>query len=290
MRPITMSNHAPRIFRPQAIAATALSLILAAPAAWGQGVTPLASDMSLPRLGAATAMPEDEILARVNGRVIPKATIDTVFEQLPADAPAPERDFLVSEIIDMEVLAQEAERSGLHLRPDVAARLVLQYTQTLANEWIDTQAIKISNDAEALRERYDAFVAELPEDEYRASHILVESKEQAQELIADIAAGADFLEIASEHSLDSNAHLGWISDDTGVPEVSTALATLDTGAVTQEPVETDFGFHILRLDESRRAPKPDFDSIKPTIVDLVVTERLRQELESLREAADIEIN
>lgn len=303
---LTMTCYRSRTVSTASVAV--LSMLLCTSPVFGQGVTPMTSDIArsvatqtaaaeptdaveapAPRLGAAMSLTDDEVLARVNGRVIPRAAIDTIVAEFPADAEVPAHDVLVKELIDMEILAQLAESEGLNHRPDIAARLILQYTQTLANEWIAEQFEQVSNDTEVLREHYDAFVDGLPADEYRGSHILVETRELAESLIDEIDAGADFLSLAGQHSLDTSAHLGWLDDNTGVPEVTEALAALEPGEVTSEPVGTDFGYHVLRLDEARRAPKPEFDAVKPTLVDLVVQERLRENLDTLRAEADVEI-
>ncbi len=254
-----------------------------------------ASDSSLtasitepPRLGAAIALADEEVAVLVNGRRIPVAMIEAMMTQRPEGAERPDREMVLEEIIDMEILAQQAELDGLHQRPEIAAELMLQYTHTLANEWVAEQKRLTANDAEQLRATYEEYLATLPNDEFRASHILVDDKAKAEALVAELQDSADFLELASVNSTEPNASLGWVTSRTATPEIIEALSSLKPGEFNTVPVESDYGFHILRLDESRRAPKPDFDDIKPRIVETAVTQLVTRRLSELRESGDIE--
>lgn len=267
----------------------ALSLVLAIQSTGSQDADTSAVDDKgrLPALGAAVALEDLDIVARVNGRIIPKASIDAVIAQLPADAEIPERDAVIDEVIDMEILAQAAESDGLHERPEIAAELMLQYTQTLANAWVAEQNRLAENDAEKLRELYGQHVDSLPNDEYRASHILVETADQADNLLAQLNDGADFNSLSAENSIDPNTYLGWVTSRSAAPEIVAALSTLEVGAYGPSVVATDYGYHLVRLDETRRAPRPDFDAVKPRLVSIVVRETVDSRLAELRDAAVI---
>jgi peptidyl-prolyl cis-trans isomerase C len=293
-RQIMLNTHT---LRPFLLAApfAALSLFLAfKPGAEAESSSDTAatagipSITGIPTLGAALDLDTSEIVARVNGRLIPTASVEAILAQLPDDDDAPDTETVINDIIDLEVLAQAAEAEGIHQQPEVAAELMLQYTQTLANAWIAHESEQIANDAEALRELYAQEIAALPDNEYRARHILVETEQEAIEVLASLDAGGDFNQLAQQHSIDPSAHLGWVTTRTAVGEIVQALAEIEVDTVATTPVQTDFGFHVVRLDATRKSPRPDFDTIKPQLVNTVVQKTIDTRLEELRSAATIE--
>ncbi len=242
----------------------------------------------VPALGAAVKLDTHDIAARVNGRLIPLASVDAILAQVADDADKPDAETIINDIIDLEILAQAAEAEGIHQTPSVAAELMLQYTQTLANAWIAHESEQIANDAEGLRDLYAQEIEKLPDNEYRARHILVETEQEAIDVLAALDAGEDFNELARTHSIDASANLGWVTTRTAQSEIVQALAALDADSVATTPVKTDFGFHVVRLDETRKSPRPDFDTIKPGLVSTVVQKTIDSRLEELRAAAIIE--
>ena len=151
-----------------AVRASALAIALAASS------TARAADApAVPALGAANVFEQDDILATVNGRPIPFESLDTVVQQLETEENPVDRDAILQELINMEVLAQAAERAELNLNPRIASALMLQYTQTLANAFLAEQNAALDFDELELRAEYDRQVAALPDHEYRAAHILL---------------------------------------------------------------------------------------------------------------------
>jgi len=254
----------------------------------GHVVAPAAA----PALAAASAFEDDDIVATVNGRPIPDISLTTVMTQLERPGAEPDREATLQRLIDMEVLAQAAERAGLNRRPDVASALLLQYTQTLANAWLADQDGQLSFDEQALRAEYAQQVAALPDGDYRAAHILVAQASEAQALIAMLQDGADFSELAGEHSIDANAarggEFGWLSSDALAPELAEALAKLAPGAVAQQPVMSDFGAHVLKLHEKRSATPPAFETVRDALDGLLVRRALEARTAELRARADIQ--
>jgi peptidyl-prolyl cis-trans isomerase C len=147
-------------------------------------------------------------------------------------------------------------------------------------------------DAEAKAE-YDKAVAANSGKDYKASHILVESEDRAKAIIAEIKAGKKFEDIAKKESKDPGSgarggDLDWANPGNYVPEFSEALIKLEKGGMTQEPVKTQFGYHIIRLDDARQAELPKFEEVKPQIVQQLQQQKLAQFQESLREKAKIQ--
>lgn len=244
----------------------------------------------VPSLGAAISLPVSlenaEVVARVNGRSILSASVDAIVAQAAEEEP--DTDAVIEDIIDMEILAQAAEAAGLHRQPEIAAELMLQYTQTLANAWIANESVQAEHDAEALREMYNERVASLPDNEFRARHILVESQEDAIEIIALLDGGEDFNSVAQDRSIDTRAHLGWVTGRTAVPQLVQALAALEVDTFSPEPVKTEFGYHVVYLDETRASARPDFDAVKPQLLRVAVEKLIEDRLAELRAAATIE--
>jgi peptidyl-prolyl cis-trans isomerase C len=143
-----------------------------------------------------------------------------------------------------------------------------------------------------LRAEFDAQAAAVDRAEYRASHILLETREEAEEVIAELAAGKPFDALASTYSIDpageNGGDLGWFQGTTMVPEFTAAVATMDVGETSSEPVESEFGFHVIRLADKREAALPDFNSVKPGLTNLAVRKALARHVEDLRKAADIQ--
>ena len=246
---------------------------------------------------AQDARPADDpgpaAAATVDGRAIPAAAVDEVARQLETDGAGADRERILDELVDMEVLAQAAERAGLDATPDIATALRLQRMQTLANAWLADASESVEIGDDELREEYARQAAALPEREYRASHVLLGTEDAAREVVAELAAGADFAELAAARSLDpagtSGGSLGWVMAggiDDGIVE---ALAELAPGEVASEPVATDFGFHVVRLDEVRGASPPDFSAVRPGLRELVLRRVLAERVDALRADADVRI-
>jgi len=279
---------------PHAAGSLLLVLALALPAAAARaeaGEPAEAHRPVVPSLGAAGVFDADDVVATVNGRPIPEISLSTVQAQLDEAGPDIDRTAILARLIDMEVLAQAAERAGLDRRADVASALLLQYTQTLANAWLADQEAQLDFDDDALRREYDAQVATLPDSDYRAAHILVSEVSEAQTLIDALQGGADFGDLAAEHSIDANAarggEFGWLSADTLSPALAEALADMAPGSTSARPVISDYGAHVLLLHEKRAAPQPAFETVREPLEALLARRALGERTAELRDRADI---
>jgi peptidyl-prolyl cis-trans isomerase C len=213
----------------------------------------------------------------------------------PADKATPEqKSQLLEQLLNMSVAAHAAETDGLAKDPAVQARLDMVRLQVLA-EAAGQKFMKEhpSTDAE-IRAEYDTQVAAMPK-EYLARHILVDSKETAESLIRELQAGGDFAALAKKESKDeSTAVKGGELDpfrlEHMVPEFSDAVLALKKGETTQTPVQTKFGWHVIRLEDVRSPAAPEFNEVKDRVDMLVKRKKLQAHLEELRKSANIQKN
>lgn len=282
---------------------TALPLMRAAPLAILLVTAPLlAQDASSTDSASTDESPNDAtangadmeegVVAVVNGRPITQLAVDNVVRQLSGEGEQPDRERILDELIDLEILTQEAEKLKLNEKAEVAASLQLQYTQTMANAFLADTGDAMAFSEDELKGEYERQVADLDAEEIRASHILTESEADAMTVIDELASGADFATIARERSIDpagaNGGDLGWFVPASMETAFAEALADMQPGDTSTAPVETDFGFHVIRLAERRGAALPDYDTVKPGLTNLLLRDRLAAEVESLRESADIQ--
>ena len=241
---------------------------------------------------AEQALP-DGALASVNGRPIPQISVDNVAQQITDSGEQADPERILDELINLEVLTQAAEELNLDKQADIAATLQLQYTQIMANAYLARKGAEMTFSEEELQAEYEAQSANLDRGEYRASHILLETPEQARQVIAELEAGKPFAEAAAEHSIDpadtTGGDLGWFVGNTMVPEFAEAIAQMEVGDVSSEPVQSEFGYHIIYLVDKRNAALPDFNSVKSGLTNLAVRKALAEHVEELKAAADIKI-
>jgi len=253
----------------------------------------LAALFSMGSTHAQDAAIPDDARATVNGRPISELSINNVAEQITASGEQADKSRILDELINLEVLTQAAEKLELDKLPEIAASLQLQYTQTMANAYLARQGADMSFSEEELRAEYDAQSAAVDRAEYRASHILLESEEDAANVIAELAAGKSFEELAKENSVDpageNGGDLGWFQADTMVPEFTAAVAEMEVGDTSASPVQSEFGYHVIKLVDRRDAALPDFESVKSGLSNLAVRKALAKHVEELRAAAEIDV-
>jgi peptidyl-prolyl cis-trans isomerase C len=233
-------------------------------------------------------------VAVVNGKAVPKARVDALVaqakksgQQVPPDLEARARDVVVMQ----EIFAQEAERRGLTATADYKAQMELARTRVLLDALRgDFEKKNPVTDAEAKAE-YDKVKGEAGSGmEYRARHILVEKEDDAKALIAQIKAGAKFEDLAKKNSKDpgsaeNGGDLDFANPGSYVPEFSEALTKLKKGEMTETPVKSQFGYHIIKLEDTRQAQFPAFDDVKPQITQRLTQMKLQKFQEDLRAKA-----
>ena len=236
-------------------------------------------------LGAAA-----QNIAIVNGKAVPKARVDVLLQeaaragqQIAPEMQAQARD----QVVLREIFVQEAEKRGLAASADYKARMELARQTVLIRELFEDYRKKNPvTDAEAQAE-YDKFKAQASGTEYRARHILVEGEEEAKGLITQIKGGASFEELAKKHSKDpgsgqNGGDLDFAKADSYVPEFGGALAKLQKGQMTEAPVKSQFGWHIIRLEDTRAAGFPAFEEVKAQLKQRMEQARLQKYQEDLR--------
>jgi peptidyl-prolyl cis-trans isomerase C len=235
-------------------------------------------------------------VAIVNGKSVPKARVDALAAQLAkAGRPmSPEmQGQLKDEVIAREIFMQEAQKRGLDASDDFKAQMELARQTLLIRElFADYQKSNPVTDADVKAE-YDKFAAANGGKEYRARHILVEKEDQAKAIIASLKKGGKFDEIAKKQSKDpgsgaNGGDLDWANAASYVPEFSTALIKLKKGQTTEAPVKTQFGWHVIRLEDVREAQLPKLEEVKPQITQQLQQQKLAKFQEDLRGKAKIE--
>ena len=235
-------------------------------------------------------------IAIVNGKAVPKARVQALAAQLErAGRPVtPEMEQqLREEVIIREVFLQEAQSKGMDVTDDYKTQMELARQSILIRElFADFQTKNPVTDAEVKAE-YDKFSSMNGGKEYKSRHILVEKEDQAKAIIASLKKGGKFEDIAKKQSKDpgsgaNGGDLDWANPSSFVKEFSQAMVELKKGQVTDKPVKTQFGFHIIRLDDTRETPVPKFDEVKAQISQQMQQGKLAEYQQSLREKAKIE--
>jgi peptidyl-prolyl cis-trans isomerase C len=232
-------------------------------------------------------------IAIVNGKAVPKTRVENLLQQAAkaGQKVGPEMEQQAKDqVVLREIYTQEAERKGMATSADYRAQMELARQSILIRELFEDYRKKHPvSDAEAKAE-YDKFKAQAAGTEYRARHILVENEDEAKALLAKLKAGASFEELAKKNSKDpgsaeNGGDLDFAKADAYVPEFGQALAKLKKGETTEAPVKTQFGWHIIRLDDVREAQFPAFEDVKPQLVQRMEQVKLQQYQEELRKAA-----
>ncbi len=240
----------------------------------------------------------DGVVATINGSEVTEADLRLMEaelgQQLGQLPPDQRRAAALTAYIEIKLLADAAEEAGLADDPDFARRMELLRIRALHGAYIeDTISSQLTD--EIMRARYDEEIAGIePTNEIRARHIIVESEEEAAAIIAQLDEGGDFEELAREHSQDGAAaqggDLGYFARGQMVPEFEEAAFALEVGAYSSEPVETQFGWHVIQLVDRRTQTPPSFDQVRAQLRSLMLRELYFDTVSNLREAAAIEIS
>ncbi len=234
-----------------------------------------------------------ETVFTVNGTPVDSAVIDVFFEQRLGQAaaqPSPEqRTILIGQLRDIYVLATQDLAAELAKEPRLAAQIELQkhgaLAQAVAADYIANVEV---TDAE-IRAEYEEQIKLAPPLQFKARHILVATQGEAVDLIGQLDGGANFEELAREKSTGpsgpNGGDLGWFSPDQMVAPFSNAVALLEDGSYTKEPVQTQFGWHVILREESRENTPPTLESIRDRIAQQVQQNKFQEHLATLREAA-----
>jgi len=249
-----------------------------------------------PTSAPAAAAKASPTLVTINGTAISTQLFDTFLQAVTgkpaAEATKEQRDAMLEQLINMNLAAQAAEKDGLANDPEVKSRLDLLRTQILAEAASEKYVKSHPVSDDEVKAAYDSEVANMPK-EYKARHILVETKEAADAILKELGAGGDFAKIAKTKSKDPGSaakggDLGWFSAQAMVKPFSEALAKLEKGQTTTAPVQTEYGFHIIQLDDVRAPTAPAFEDVKEQVKTFAQRKKLQAYLDELRKTATIQ--
>jgi len=235
-------------------------------------------------------------VATVNGKPIPAAKVDQVVKQVVAQGKATDspqlREAIKKDLIGREVLIQEADKQGVGTRPDVKnaidnARQSIIINAMLA-DYIKKNPVK---DAD-IKAEYDKYKAQMGDKEYHARHILVGTEDEAKQIIAKLKGGAKFEELAKQSkdpgSAANGGDLDWASPASFVPEFSKAMTSLNKGQITETPVKTQYGYHVIKLEDVRAAKIPPLEEVKQQVAESLQQRKLAAFREELMKKAKIQ--
>jgi peptidyl-prolyl cis-trans isomerase C len=254
------------------------------------------STLAMSLIAALSFSAWSQNLAIVNGKTVPSSRVDALKQQVERSGRPVTPEILAQikeELIAREIFMQEARKRGLDASEDYKAQLELARQSLLIRElFANFQKKNPVTDAEVKAE-YDKFVAANGGKEYRARHILVEKEDEAKSLIADLKKGAKFEDLAKKASKDpgsgaNGGDLDWANAASYVPEFSNAMVKLEKGQLTDTPVKSQFGYHIIRVDDVREAQLPKLEEVKPQISQQLTQSKLGKFQEDLRSKAKVQ--
>lgn len=243
---------------------------------------------------AVPAVTKEDAAASVNGTYISKKTLENLEKEISERSQGQSfpKEQLLEELIQRELLIQQALQKQLDKSPDVLERL-----NTVRNSLLSQAALQDYLKAnpvtdEEIKTEYDTKMASAGS-EYKARHILVKTEDEAKKIIAELDKGGDFSALAKKLSIDpmgsEGGDLGWFTADRMVPPFSEAVVALENGKYSKQPVQTQFGWHVILREESRALTPPPFDSIKEQIRPMLQRQKAQAMIEGLRKAAKVEI-
>jgi peptidyl-prolyl cis-trans isomerase C len=254
--------------------------LCASASAWGQAAAPKPKEGDQP--------------VTVNGKPIPKARLEFIVKQRAAQGqPDSEqsRRLILDNLVTQEVVAQEADRKGFSKNADVRAQLDLMRQQVLVQALIQDYVKAHPVKDEDLRAEYDKLKSSRGDKEYKARHILVDKDTEANEIIAQLKKGAKFEDLAKQSkdpgSKDKGGDLDWNPPSTFVKPFADALAKLEKGKYTESPVQTQYGWHVIQLDDVRPAQFPAYESVKAQLQNRLQEQEVQKYVSELRSKAKI---
>jgi peptidyl-prolyl cis-trans isomerase C len=237
----------------------------------------------------------DGVIATVNGKKIPKGRADAIAKAQAAQG-HPDSDDLRKQIrenlIQGEVLVQEALKKGFDKKPEVRTQIDLASQNVLINAYVTDYIATHPVSDEALKKEYDTVRTQLGDKEYKARHILVDKEDEAKAIIEKLKKGEKFEDLAKDSkdpgSKEHGGDLNWSAPGSYVKPFSDALTKLEKGKYTETPVKTDFGYHVILLEDTRDLKVPAFDEVKPQLVQRMQQQIIEKHFADLRSKAKVE--
>jgi len=239
-----------------------------------------------------------EAAATVNGVVISKSRVDLMIKQGAGNGRPDSVEYrkaIIDQLALQMLVAEEAVKKGLDKSPEVLEQMDVLRQSALANAYVQDYIKNNPVSDDKLKVEYDRIKAEITGNEYKARHILVATEAEAKDIIAKLKKdSAVFERMAMEKSLDTGSKLkggdlGWFDLSRMVPEFGAAVAKLDKGKFTEEPVKTQFGYHVILLEDSKPIEAPPFDEVKSKLAQNMQEQNLKKWLDDIKAKAKIEI-
>jgi len=251
-----------------------------------------------PTSAAAAPAVKETAEATVNGYVISKNRVDLIARQ-GASAGQPEtpesRKSIIDKLTMQTLVAEEAVKKGLDKLPEVTEQIDVIRQSVVANAYVQDFIKNNPVSDEALKAEYERIKATITGSEYKARHILVGKESEARDIIAKLKkdAGA-FAKLAKEKSMDAaskvrGGDLGWFDLSGMVPEFGGAVSKLEKGQFTQEPVKTQYGYHVILLEDSRKIEAPPLEDVKPQLTQQLQQQNVKKQLDALKASATVEV-
>ena len=251
--------------------------------------TPLAAEEK------AAAVPQPQKLVTINGEEITDMEV-LAFNALQGKKPATTREAqvqLLNQLINTTLIAQEAKKAGLEKLPNVKAAIDMARLQVLAEAEVNHYLSQHPITDEEIKAEYERKFSPENLQEYKVRHILVATEKEAKDVIAALDKGGDFAELAKSKSLDpskdNGGELGWISRDQVVKPFGDAMVKTEKGKYSKEPVQTQFGWHVIEVDEIRKGEAPPLKDVKAQLANELRQKKLAEYITGLRKSAKIEL-
>ncbi|MBP2301443.1 peptidylprolyl isomerase [Azospirillum picis] len=288
-----------RVFRTALLSVAACGIALAAQA---QTPAPQAPATPAPAATAPAAPPPaaadaDPVVARINGEELHKSDVTRMVAQLPPQVQQMPIEMIYPAVLDQlvsgKLVASAGYKAGLADSPEVKDELKRAEERAVQRAYVQKE-IKARITPEALQKAYQDYLKQNPaQEEVKAAHILVEKEDEAKAIIAQLKKGADFAKLAKEKSKDAAAaaqggDLGYFTKDAMVEPFANAAFAMKPGEVSKEPVKTQFGWHIIKVEDKRTQPQPTLDEVKPELEQTLSKDLVTALVDELRGQAKIE--
>jgi peptidyl-prolyl cis-trans isomerase C len=252
--------------------------------------TPATSEQT----ASTTSVSDEDTLATVNGSPITKEDVVAFMQVKQQPQAQMNPGLLLNEMINTRLLVQEAVQKGLQDSEQVKRLLKIQRSATLVSVLVRDYLDNLNISDEELKKEYDEQIAAIDKQEYKASHILLENEDEANKVIAELKPdGSNFAELAKKYSTGPSGkdggELGWFSVRSMVPEFSDAVKGMKKGEISKKPVQSEFGWHVIYLEDVRDIDVPTFEESKERLKLIVAQKKLQEHIADLREKADIQI-
>ena len=246
-------------------------------------------------LSSSALIAEDKVLATVNGQDVTESQLEIAATQSKVnfkDITPTQKKLLTEALVNRQLVLNEALKANYDKDPDIAARVKALTDSYIAANYLATVAEGFKIDDASMKAYYDKNVVGNTPKEFKARHILVKTEDEAKSLIKEISAGADFSTLAKAKSTDTGSgsrggDLGWFTEQDMVAPFSKMVASMKKGDLGKTPVNSQFGWHVIILDDVRTTPPPEFKAVKQNIEKVLIKEKLNQYLDDLNAKATI---